>query len=511
MSGPQPPDSPEAPSASPTPPAAADRAGEPPARGRPGRPRGNLPDLTTLNPWRAVMIMGVPGVTRAILASAAQLINLLVVGHLGPDAIAAVGLGNRVIFVIIAVLGAITVGTTALVARSIGQHDRERCERVIHQSILLSLGIGLVLAILGVLTSGVLSKALLVTEPSPDPLLQRDTAAYMAWSLVPMAFGVISFSGTAIFQAAGDLATPLWVLTGGDMLNLLLAYALVYGVGPIHSMGVAGAGLASGLGRMASSAACMLLLLRRRDYIRWRPAGLRIDRRTIRDVLHIGLPAGGENLFRQGSFIAFGLVVAALGSNALAATQIAQTLQSVAFNVGFGFSSAATALVGQNLGAGSPERAHRCAHAANYASVGVTVVVAAFLGLFPRLAAEAFTNDPTVVAMTVTCVRFMAIGLVGTSVSLVMAGALRGAGDTTWVMWMTAIGTWFVRLGGSAVIGLVLGGGLAGVWAAVASDQLVRGVAATWRFQGRKWVSIYQRQEAGRATAPGPGSAAAAL
>ncbi len=499
---------PEAPGPAEAPPAVG--GAEAPTRGRPHRPHANLPDLTTLNPWRAVMIMGVPGVTRALLASAAQLINLLVVGHLGADAIAAVGLGNRVLFVIIAVLGAITVGTTALVARSIGQQDRERCERVIHQSILLSVGIGLVLAVLGTLASGALAKALLVTEPTRDPKLQHDVAQYMLWSLVPMALGVISFSGTAVFQAAGDLATPLWVLTAGDIINLILAYVLVYGVGPFPSMGVAGAGLASGLGRMASAAACLVLLRRRRDYIRWRPTGLRIDRDTIREVLHIGLPAGGENLFRQGSFIAFGLVVAALGSDALAAAQIAQTLQSVVFNVGFGFSSAATALVGQNLGAGSPQRAHVCAHAANYASAAVTVAIAAFLGLFPQLAAEAFTRDPTVLAMTMTCIRFMAFGLVGTSVSLVMAGALRGAGDTTWVMWMTACGTWFVRLGGSAVAGLVLHGGLAGVWGAVAGDQTVRGVAATWRFQGRKWVSIFERQEAARREAVRRGPATAA-
>jgi putative MATE family efflux protein len=463
-----------------------------------GRRRAALPDLTTLSPWRAVWIMGVPGVTRALLAAAAQVINLVVVGHLGADAIAAVGLGNRVLFVIVAVVGAITVGTTALVARSIGQRDNERAARVIHQSILLSIAIGIALAVVGVVFSGVIAKGLLVTEPSPDPRLQQETAAYMVWSLVPMALGVISFSGTAIFQAAGDLATPLWVLTGGDIINLILAYALVYGVGPVHSMGVAGAGLASGIGRIASAIACLWLLLRRTDAIRWRPSGLRLDRATIQEVLHIGLPAGGENLFRQGSFIAFGLVVAALGSDALAATQIAQTLQSVVFQVGFGFSSAATALVGQNLGAGSPQRASVCAHAANYASVGVTVLIAASLELFPHLAALAFTNDPAVVRMTVVCIRFMALGLVGTSVSLVMAGALRGAGDTTWVMWMTAIGTWVVRLGGSALIGLALGGGLAGVWAAVAGDQWVRGVAATWRFQGRKWVEIFERQEAGR-------------
>ena len=462
------------------------------------RRRSTLPDLTTVNPWRAVFVMGVPGVTRALLAAAAQMINLIVVGHLGADAIAAVGVGNRILFVIIAVLGAITVGTTALVARGIGQQDPERCASVIQQSIILSLVIGVVLAVVGALTSGAVAKALLVTEPFPDPRLQYETATYMVWSLIPMAFGVISFAGTAVFQAAGDLTTPLWVLTAADALNLGLAYVLVYGLGPIHSMGVAGAGLASGVARIAASIVCLVLLRHRTDYIRWRPTGWKLDRATIRDVLHIGLPAGAENLFRQGSFIAFGLVVAALGSEALAAAQIAQTLQSVVFNVGFGFSSAATALVGQNLGAGSPKRAAVCAHAANWASAAVTAVIAALLVAFPHTAASIFTNDPSLDHLSVICIRWMAFGLVGTSVSLVMAGALRGAGDTTWVMWMTAIGTWFVRLGGSALIGLVMGGGLAGIYGAVAGDQLVRGVAATWRFQGRKWVSIYERQEASR-------------
>jgi putative MATE family efflux protein len=484
------------PAASPPTPQAAARPQR--ALGSGGRTRV---DLLAVSHWRAVWIMGVPGMARSFLASVIQITNLAVVGHLGADAIAAVGIANRFLFLIIAVLGAVTVGTTALVARSIGARDERRCAEVIHQSLILSLIIGVVLALAGVLLSGSIVRALLVLEPAPDLRLRQEATTYMIWSLAPMALGVIGFMGTSIFQAAGDLATPLWVLTASDLLNLGLAYVLVYGVGPVRSMGVAGAGLASGVARIAASFACLWLLRRRRDFIRWRPAGWRLSRRTIREVLDIGIPAGIENLLRQGSFIAFSVIVAALGSEALAANQIVQSLQGVSFNISFGFSIAATALIGQNLGAGREDAAAASVWAANWISLGLSAVLSLAFFLYAAPLSGLFTQgaDPGLIALAATCARILAFGQLGSSLNLVLAGGLRGAGDTRWVMYITAVGTWVFRLGLAFLLGIVWRQGLPGIWVAVAIDQSVRGLLTIWRFRGRRWAEIFRRQESARA------------
>jgi len=442
-----------------------------------------------------VFAIGVPAVLRMILQSVVTIAALIMVGHLGPQAIAAVGLGTRVLLIMIAVLMAISVGVTALVARYVGAGDEERVQAAIQHAMVLGLGIGILIAVGGWFSAPVIMRGLLFLQPDTDFSLISLGNMYLRAALIPMVLGYLLFISNAIFQGAGNMKTPLYLMAGVNIINLSLMYVLINGIGPFPSMGVEGAGLAQGLSRAIGGVVALFLLLQGKTPVRLTFNNINLDISLIKKLLSIGLPASGENFVRQGSQVLYSIIIASWGTTTLAANQIAMSIFSLSFMPGFGFALAATALVGQSLGANKQKTAVRYGYLATKVTLMFSILTGTIFFFFGRTIASLYTNDIQVINLSSSCLRIIALTQPALAVVQVLAGALRGAGDTKWVLYITTIGNWGVRLVLSLLLGFYFNLHLVGVWWAMASDQFIRAILTLWRYHGKRWIEVFWHQE----------------
>lgn len=450
-----------------------------------------LPDLTGMNLRASVLFLAVPAVMRNLLQTVIQMVSLMIVGSLGSSAIASVGVANRIFFVIIGVLSALSVGATALVARHIGAKDREGAERVVAQAVLFSIVVGVVMAILGASFATPAMRWMMQMQEEMDMEVVRQGAAYIRVVCISMSVGVLLFMSNAVLQGAGDMKTPLYVMSGVNLINLLFAWLLVHGIGPLPALGVLGAGYAAAIARSLGGLVSFAILAHPRAAIGFRLRTLfRADLAVLGGILRIGIPAAMEQLIQQGSQIIYTVFIAGMGTASIAANSIAMSIQSLSFMPGMGFGLAATALVGQCLGAGKPKRAEEAGYESLRMGMVAAGLAAALFLFFPVPLARMYSADAGVVALTASCLRISAIAQPSLAIIQVLAGGLRGAGDTRWVMYMTAAGNWGVRLAGSWILGVHLGWGLVGVWVAMALDQFLRGGLTWYRYRSGRWKAI---------------------
>jgi putative MATE family efflux protein len=422
-----------------------------------------------------------PAIVGNLLNSTVGLVDIKIVGVLGPAAIAAVTTGNRLFFVIQAVLIAVTTGTTALVARAWGAGDRGEAELVARASLWLCAGLGLAFSVPGVVFAHPIAR-LFRLEPETIEL----AAVFIRWlSLFHVPFA-IGFALATALRAAGDTRTPLWAGALTNVVNVVLAYGLVGGRLGMPRLGVAGAAVASGVAFAAFAAVLLGLYLARR--LRIGPgAGRALEGERIRQLLRIGYPAGLEQCVWQVGFIVFLWIVALYGTGAYAAYGIGVNILSFSFVVGFGFSIAAATLVGQHLGAGDPAGARRRGWHAMALSVAVMIVLGTTIVAFARPLARFLIDDPEVVRLTVAFIWVLGSVQALMAVEFTLAGALRGAGDTRFPLITVTCGLFGARIALAALFA-ALGLPVEWVFAALIADYIVKATLLTWRFHSGRWI-----------------------
>ncbi|HKU40437.1 MAG TPA: MATE family efflux transporter [Polyangiales bacterium] len=425
-----------------------------------------------------------PAVLTNLLQSSVGIIDIKVVGSLGASAVAAATAGHRLFFVLQATLMAVSVGTTALVARAIGAVQREEAARVVSNSLVIATGIAAVTGLLGLIAA------------EPFALLfglggdARELAIiYIRWiSCFTPAFAV-GFVISSGLRAAGDTRTPLLFGAVSNVANIGFLYVLVYGGFGFPKLGIAGASLAGGLA-FSVSAVLTYALWRRRSLVLEPVAGTRLERTRVRKLVRIGYPAALEQLVVQGGFIAFTLIIArCYGTLALAAYGIGVQILSLSFVVGFGFSIAASTLVGQQLGAGSPQAAAASGWRALWLAVGSMSVLAVIIVTCARPIARAMIDDPAVVELTVSFIYWLGAAQPLMAAEYALGGALRGAGDTRFPLLTTFAG---LILGRVVLAGVFTWLGLPVVWVygALMADYLIKAFLLLGRFRSGRWQRV---------------------
>jgi putative MATE family efflux protein len=422
-----------------------------------------------------------PAILGNLLNSTVGFVDLKIVGVLGAPAVAAVTTGNRLFFAIQAVLVAVTTGTTALVARAWGADDRAEAERVTRASLWLCIGIALALTAPCVLFADAIAGLFRL-----DAAAVGYAADYIRWlSLFQVAFAVGMVLAVAL-RAAGDTRTPLWIALATNLLNVVLAYGLVNGRFGLPRLEVAGAAIASGCAFTAFGVVLIVLWLR--GWLRVGPgSGRSLARDRIGRLLRVGIPAGIEQGVWQGGFVVFLWIVALYGTTPYAAYGIGVNLLSFSFVVGFGFSIAASTLVGQALGAGDPDAAARRGWHATGLAVAAMVVFGAAIIAFARPLARFLIDDPEVVRLTVSFIWVLGSVQALMAIEFTLGGALRGAGDTRFPLFTVLCGLFGVRIALAAVFAW-LGLPVEWVFAALIADYIVKATLLSWRFRSRRWV-----------------------
>jgi len=267
-----------------------------------------------------------------------------------------------------------------------------------------------------------------------------------------------------------------------------VAYTLAYGVGPLPRLGVLGSGIGAATARGLGGLLILILLARGRGSVGIGRRFPRPDFEIVGQVLRIGLPAAGEQLLMRLGQVVLTMFITGLGTIAYASHQVAINALSVAYMPGWGLALAATTLVGQELGAGRPERASRSVHEAVRIAVLIMAVMGGLVSLFPAQVMEVFTDDPAVITAGVPILRVAGLAMPFLGVTFTLAGGLRGAGDTTAVLVILGASIWGFRVANAGWLCPRLG--LIGIWIAIMIDFIGRTVLLILRFRSGKWKSI---------------------
>ena len=429
-----------------------------------------------------------PAILNNLLFSLIGLVSIKMVGNLGPDAVAAVATGQRVFFGLFAVLLAISAGTTALVARAWGAKDYVEAANVTSVSLWMSNVVGLLLMIPCLMFSYEIASIFGLSEG--PTLLASD---YIWWlSFFNLVFSVNLIISAAL-RAAGDVRTPLWVGIITNLINVLLLYLLVGGNWLLPELGVVGAAIASGVSFTVGT--LILIYLYYGNKVVLPVAQVQsITKGRVRQLVHIGYPAGLEQFVFQVGFVAFLWLIAFYGTAPYAAYGIGVQVLSFSFVVGFGFSIAGATLVGQHLGAGDNEGARKVGWKALWLSMFSMVLFGIAIAVYAEEIARYLIADDEVVRLTVVFIYIMALVQPLMAVEFTLGGCLRGAGDTRFPLIATMVGLCGIRVGLASVF-VFLQFSVEWIYAALIGDYIVKAVMLLNRFQGSKWQQIFSNKE----------------
>ncbi len=424
---------------------------------------------------RAVLGLALPIVGSDLLQRGVNVVDALLVGRLGAAELAAVGLSQLLLLFSMALVHGLGVGSTVMVAFHTGATDDRRRAWSVRTSLLIG-----VVAAAGLGGAGILLSRAAVMFMGAEGRLLDLTLDYLhvTWYL----FGAYVFLhlASAIFQGVGDTRTPLFAMVGVNVLHVLLAIPLIFGLAGLPPLGVVGAALASGLSE-GVGAAWLLWQARRRGLFGQRGEAWHLQ--ELPRILRVGLPAVGERLITHGMQLVFARIVIGFGVAAYAAHQVGLSIESLSFLPGLGFAKAATALVGQRLGAHDPAGARRSARQSNLLAAGIMTAFGVSFVLFPKTWVVLFTSDPGVLGYSVPLLTAMGVLQLPLSIAMVTSGALRGAGETHVVLGAAIVGGWLIRLPTAYLGGVMANLGMTMVWATMVLDWIVRWAIVSWRFR----------------------------
>lgn len=453
-----------------------------------------MSDITNSNsvedskPNLSIWELAWPAILSNLLFSVIGIVSIKIVGTLGADAVAAVTTGHRIFWGLQAILMAISAGTTALVARAWGAKDYGEAERVTSVSLWLSNGVAIVLMIPCVVFPVEIASVFGLDEEPTS--LAGEFIRYL--SFFNIAFSLNMILGAAL-RAAGDTKTPLWIGVVTNIVNVIFVYVLVFGYYGFPKLGVVGAAIANGISFAVGGLIFLYLYYSGRMKVGVGGRGS-LTRARLRQLVHIGYPAGIEQFVFQIGFIAFLWLVAFFGTAPYAAYGVGVQILSVSFVVGFGFSIAGATLVGQHLGADDSEGAVRSGWKALWLAIASMAALSAVIVLFAHDIAWFLIDDAEVVRLTVVFIYIMAAVQPLMAVEFTLGGCLRGAGDTRFPLMTTMIGLCGVRVGLAAIF-VVMEMGVEWIYAALIGDYVIKAILLVIRFRNGKWQQIFAEPE----------------
>ncbi len=386
---------------------------------------GSQRDFTAGPVRRAILILAIPMVLEMVMESVFAVCDVFFVSRLGGAAVATVGLTESWLTIIYAVAMGLAIAAAATVARRTGERDKEGAAHAAAQAILLSLSIAL---ILGVCCAVAAPKLLGIMGAAPDVLATGTTyARIMLGGNVTI---VMLFLINAIFRGAGDAVIAMRVLWLANGINILLGPCLIFGLGPFPKLGVAGAAVATNIGRGTGVLFALSRLLKPGSRVDIHARHLRIDPAVIAKLARLAWSAALQFLIGMGSWIALIRILSSFGSNVLAGYTIGVRLFLFALLPAAGVANAAATMVGQALGAKKPERAAQAVRIAGTYNMIVLTIAGAVLAVFAPTIAGWFTHDPAIMPEAAATLRIVACGFPFYAWGMVTSQAFNGAGDT---------------------------------------------------------------------------------
>lgn len=433
-----------------------------------------------------------PTIISNLLFTTVGFMHIKIAAGLGTSAVAAVTTGHRVFFVVQAILMGLSVAATAVIARHWGANEASRAEMASWTALLLAM------VIAGLLSIPVLVAPLqLAGLFGLDPKTTAAAAGFIFWLGIFNLFTAANMLiGTAL-RATGDVLTPLYFLFFSTVFNVIFGYLLAFGVGPLPVMGVAGVALGGGAAGALVTSVFVVCWWRGKFIIR--PVRrLRVDWDAARSLMRIAGPAITEQAVVQVAFLAFFAIVAQYGTKAFAAYGIGISLVAFPIVVGFGFGVATATLVGQQLGAGKPDRAMATGWRSLRMALAAMLTLSLIMAWYAEPLATFMIADPEVVSLTVTFIYVICLTQPMMACDFALAGALRGAGDTRFPLFATFVGIIFGRLL-PAWLCMSLGLSVYWIFGVMVLDYTLKAIMLVHRYRSKKWLDLRFDRIAGEA------------
>ncbi|MEZ4440727.1 MAG: MATE family efflux transporter [Polyangiaceae bacterium] len=421
----------------------------------------------------SVVRLAGPAIAHQLLLTLVFMADRALVGRLGPEALASMQVSTTIAWTLLSILGATSIGITAVVTRLVGAGDRKRAAVAARDAVLRTGLAATAVAIVLFLADGAL---LSLCFPRVAPAVLAQAERYLAVALLALPIGAVEAGLAASLQAAGDTTTPLWAATVANVVNLVASVVLIFGVGPIPALGVAGAALGSFAAFTIQAAWQWRALHRPGSPLPFAAVADAKERRSLRRRFHrVTLPALAERLLYQGGYLGYVALIALLGVGAMAANQAIISIEAMSYQTAEGFGVAASVLVGQHLGRRDGGEGLSLWLSAGLAAAALAGFSLVFLAA-PAALLRLFSDDPQVVATGLAPLKLAALSQPIMAFAVVASMALRAAGETKTLLAITAISGVGLRLVATYVFTAVFPLGLFGVWLASTLDWTLHAV-----------------------------------
>ncbi len=443
---------------------------------------GSDQDFTKGSLKKAIFLLSIPMVLEMIMESIFAVVDIKFVSELGADAVATVGITESLITIIYAISVGLSMATTALVSRRIGEKKNRDASIAAFQAILLGILFSSIIAIPGV----IFSKQILELMGASTEIVEN-MSGYATIMLGGNGIIMLLFIINAIFRSSGDAAISMRVLWLANILNLILDPLLIFGIGPFPELGVKGAAIATNIGRGTAVIFQFYLLFSGKHRIKLDLSILKIDFKVIRKLIKISYGGIFQYLIATSSWIGLVRIISIFGSEIVAGYTIAIRIIIFSLLPSWGISNAAATLVGQNLGANKPDRAEKSVWITGKINMIIMGIMGIIFVIFPDFFVKLFIDDPVVVSSGSSCLRIVSFGFIAYGLGMVLANAFNGAGDTITPTKINFISFWIIEIPIAYILSLPFGMREEGVFLSIIIAEIVMTILAAYLFKQGKW------------------------
>jgi putative MATE family efflux protein len=447
--------------------------------------KGTEKNFTTGSINRAIVFLSIPMILEMVMESLFALVDTIFVSRISTEAVATVGLTESVVTLVYSIGIGLSMAATAMVARRVGEGDPEKAALAGAQSIIIALIISVIIGIIGIL----FAEDILRLMGADENVIQTGkgyTRILIGSNVVIM----LLFLLNGIFRGAGDAALAMRSLWVANILNIILDPLFIFGIGPFPELGVQGAAVATTIGRSVGVMYQLHLLFGKKSIVKLARKHFTLAWDVIKRLLDIAATGTGQFLIASASWIFLMKIISLFGSEAIAGYTISIRLIIFTILPSWGLANAAATLVGQNLGAGQPERAEISVwKAAHYNMIFLLTVSIIYFISAPYIL-QYFDPNPGVIKAGVTSLRIICIGYVFFAYGMVIGQAFNGAGDTRTPTVINLICFWAIQIPLGYFLAVELEYGLAGVCAAIGISETILALLAIMIFRRGKWKLV---------------------
>ena len=447
--------------------------------------RGTEADYTQISLKKAIFLLAVPMILELVMESTFAVADIFFVGKLGSSAVATVGLTETYLFLLYSVAMGLSMAVTAIIARRVGEKNNHGAGVSAVQAIFVGCVVSIPFAIAGIF----FAKDLLLLMGADEWTLVHGVT-YTQWMLGGNLVIVLLFIINAIYRGAGDAAIAMRILWIANGINIVLDPLLIFGWGQFPAMGIEGAAIATTIGRGIGVIFQLYLLFAGGKHIRVTMAQLRLNLPVMINMLKKSFGGIAQMIVAMTSWIFLMRILSSVGSEAVAGATISIRIMMFTIMPAWGLSNAAATLVGQNLGAGSPDRAEATVWKIGLYNMVFLVGVSVVFFFLNKQLVGIFTRDPKVIAIGSEWLRILSYSFFVYGWWMVAVQAFNGAGDTKTPTYINLVFFWFIQIPLAYWLAIRMDWGYSGVFWAVFISETSVGLFTLWLFTKGKWKTV---------------------